>query len=126
MNIVSAPVINEETKEFLGLLDVVDILAFVVSIFDHTSTKDHDGNIFKSLHASEKYSKQHIGEITNIMQNSITPVKVGTNLWEVLQIFIAGAHRVPVIQEDGKLVSILTQVFFFFFLIYLFFIKRQL
>eukprot|EP01080_Neovahlkampfia_damariscottae_P007222 gene7222-11537_t len=110
MNIVSAPVINEETKEFLGLLDVVDILAFVVSIFDNKSTdKEHGGNIFKSLTASEKYSKQPIGDITNIMHNSITPVKVGTNLWDVLQIFVDGAHRVPVITEEGKLISILTQ-----------------
>jgi CBS-domain-containing membrane protein len=109
MNIVSAPVIDEKTKEFLGLLDVVDILAFVVSIFDNHS-HEHEGNLFKSLTASEKYSKQPIGEITNIMQNTVTPVKVGTNLLEVLEIFLAGAHRVPVITEEGKLISILTQV----------------
>jgi CBS domain-containing protein len=114
MNIVSAPVIDEKSKEFLGLLDVVDILAFVVSIFDnHSHEHEHEGNLFKSLTASEKYSKQPIGEITNIMQNTVTPVKVGTSLLEVLDIFLAGAHRVPVITEEGKLISILTQVLFF-------------
>lgn len=107
--IVSAPVIDKKNNKFIGLLDVVDILAFVVSIFQEHG-ENSEGDIFKRVSTSNKYAKQCIGEITDLTRNPFTSVEVGTSLWEVLLLFVKRkSHRCPVITPEGKMVSIFTQ-----------------
>jgi CBS domain-containing protein len=107
--IVSAPVVDKKNNKFVGLVDVVDILAFVVSIFEeHSETEQAD--IFKRVATSNKFAKQSIGEITDLTHNPFTSVEVGTSLWEILHLFVnKKSHRCPVLTHDGKMISIFTQ-----------------
>jgi len=107
--IVSAPVIDKQNNKFVGLVDVVDILGFVVSLFDDHG-ENSEGDIFKRVSTSNKFAKACIGEVTDLSRNPFTSVDVGTSLWEVLLLFVKKkSHRCPVITPEGKMISIFTQ-----------------
>lgn len=103
--------IDSKNNKFLGLLDVVDILSFLVSVFEnHKEEQSEDHDIFKKVLASHQYSSKTIGEIKDFSTNPFMSVVVGTSCWELLDIFVnKKSHRCPVVTEEGKMISILTQ-----------------
>jgi 5'-AMP-activated protein kinase regulatory gamma subunit len=107
--IVSAPVIDSKTNKFLGLIDITDILAFIVGIFKEPQDAKRI-NIFKRIETSSKFAKAKIGEITDLTKNPFTPIEEGSSVYEAAKLFIERkSHRCPVVTKEGKLISILTQ-----------------
>lgn len=111
--IISAPVIDSKTNGFVGLLDVVDLLAFVVSIFDEKDTEvdPSETNIFKRILSSTKFAQQKISQMDNFKHHQFHPFPlcVDESLYEAMVLFTKKtAHRIPVVSRDGKLLSILT------------------
>lgn len=55
--------IDPKNNKFIGLIDILDILSFVVELFEDHGQK---GNIFKRISTSNKFSKQEILELTGL------------------------------------------------------------
>lgn len=102
-NISSAPVWDKEQRMFMGFLDVLDIVCL---IFDKLSLDE----LLKRSHHS-KVSQLQIKEATNISQhNPWCPVYIGKPLLSVMDMFSGGyLHRVPISDEQGTIVSIISQ-----------------
>jgi len=103
-NITSAPVWDKEQRGFLGFLDVLDILCLV---FDKLSLDQ----LLKKGADHYAISTICIKEASNISQyNPWCPVYIGKPLLSVMDMFSGGyLHRVPISDEQGTIVSIISQ-----------------
>lgn len=104
-NIVSAPVWDRSRKGFLGFVDVMDIVCLLLeklSVDEIMSGKNNSKTNFSQL---------RIKDTTNISQyNPWCPVYIGKPLLSVMDMFSGGAiHRVPISDEQGSIVSIISQ-----------------
>ncbi len=105
--IVSAPVYDEESKKFVGLIDSLDILAYVVELFE--DVEQQGATIFSRLETGSKFSSKTIGEVTDFAHNPYTPISMENTLYDACKLFIKdGSHRCPVVNEKGDVISILT------------------
>jgi len=104
-SIESAPVWDSEQNVFLGFMDVLDIVCL---IFDKLTV---DQVMNKSANHS-KFSNLLIKEAANISnRNPWCPVYIGKPLLSVMDMFSSEGqlHRVPISDEQGKIVSIVSQ-----------------
>lgn len=103
--IQSAPVYNRLTNQFLGSVDVMDMVAFVVgAASSHASDEDF----------TEGMKRQFLRPVFDIMNASDTdpflPVPTHSRLGEVLHLFYAqGIHRLPLVDSQNNLVGIVSQ-----------------
>jgi len=110
-NVLGLPVVNNEGK-YHGFIDCFDIVKHVINLFgDLTTTTIVD---LEKLFASEaKFTKTQVHEIIPHplqKKNPFHPILKGFSLfaaWETLA--LAGVHRIPVIDESGAVVDIVTQ-----------------
>lgn len=108
-NILSAPVWDEESKMYLGFLDIRDLVAFAVF-----ASKENE--MIRDLHeivnhATKLHSKtQDSITVTYLcLRNPFKAVQGEATLEEVCRILATGTHRVPVIGADGKVINIISQ-----------------
>ncbi|EFC40798.1 cystathionine-beta-synthase [Naegleria gruberi] len=105
--IVSAPVMKG--KECIGLVDILDILAYLVELFGEAETRQGN-DIFSRLKTASKFQDQQIGGITDFAHNPFTPIRDDKSLYDACTLLVKEkSHRCPVIDSHGKMVSILTQ-----------------
>jgi len=115
-NIYSAPVYDSQTQTYLGFLDLLDIVAFLVEIFDSqeknklSSLKQDSLDLYELLDQVEKFDLEHATRIIGLAtKNPMCPIHTGSSVKKALEIFVrSGAHRLPVV-EGKNLKSILTQ-----------------
>jgi len=114
-NIYSAPVYNSSTQEYLGFLDLLDIVAFIVHIFDKQRGHIHhkeDGttDLYELLEQVEKFDLEHATRVIGLaVQNPMCPIHTGAPIKKALEIFVkSGAHRIPIV-EKKQIKSVLTQ-----------------
>jgi len=106
-HILSVPVYDENTKAYLGLVDVLDIVAFLVQLF---GDKYDSRKVFAS---ESKFASTPISGITDLSKrNPFIYISKDQSVFEVANILVNGApggiQRVCVV-ENGKVVSIITQ-----------------
>ena len=68
-NIYSAPVWNETTKEYIGWLDLMDIITFIVKIIKETTEgKDDlkDIDFYSLLKQDAKFALEHADAISGL------------------------------------------------------------
>jgi len=125
--ILSAPVWDPETKEFTGILDVMDIMALMCMIFNPeelpnltslSSIKSQEGRFAKEQ-LEEKFHMEtdfvrgalitDMGGLSGV--NPFVPVTEGASLWSVLKVMVTKKlHRVPVMDASGaKVLNYVTQ-----------------
>jgi len=108
-NIQSAPVFDEATKKFIGFLDIRDLISHTVFAFQN---RDKVAYISGS-------PVNHIVHAFNLVENVTTSylarrnpfheVSEEASLWDVAVLLAKGAHRVPIVDSKGALVSIISQ-----------------
>jgi len=109
-SILSSPVYDEESKSYLGFLDVRDLVSFVVYLYDH---KRGFAN-FQELvtHGTELLRIPETEGVTLTYfsrRNGFHPVSPLDSLLKVVNILAQNRiHRVPVV-EDGKVTNIISQ-----------------
>jgi CBS domain-containing protein len=108
VSVVSAPVMDTKKQTYIGLVDTLDILAYVVGIFEDV---EHKGaTIFSRLSTGEKFNNQPIGDITDFAHNPFTPVLFGSNVFDACKLLVEKkSHRAPIVDHTGRIISILTQ-----------------
>jgi len=115
-NIYSAPVYDSESQSYLGFLDLLDIVAFVVEIIDTqaktklSASKQDSIDLYDLLEQIEKFDLEHTSRIIGLAtKNPMCPIHTGSSVKKALEVFVrSGARRLPVV-EGKHLKSILTQ-----------------
>jgi len=106
-NILSAPVYDNEAKEYVGFLDLRDLVSYVI----------HGEKAKKTTHMCLKDIIINIPQVSNVQvtvsylarRHRFSPVKTGATLYDVAQSLCGGSHRVPVVGSDGKVINIVSQ-----------------
>lgn len=120
-NILSAPVFEMETNSFLGFVDMMDLLANVVSFYKERdsfdSRKDEDvpvswcRNIETLQQRGEEFAKQPITALIDKSRvDEYCPVSHHGTLFQVMEdVLSQNVHRVPVFDNSDKVYNILSQ-----------------
>jgi len=103
-NILSAPVFDEATQKYVGFLDIRDLVSYTVFAFNNRNTVAYQapGPIYHTL--IDNVTVTYLAR-----RNPFLPVHPDQTLLEVAEILANGVHRVPVVDESGKLISIISQ-----------------
>lgn len=120
--ILSAPVRDVATKEYLGFLDVRDLVKFAVYAADVSrfNVSSPGGHKQGSLHDTIKRGSRSVhqsGQGINVAELAksrvFDPVPFeGTTLWDAAEKMTSGSqgiHRVPVVDNAGNVVNIVSQ-----------------
>jgi len=107
-NIYSAPVFDSTKAAYIGFLDLLDLVAFIVGLFDKESKRETD--LYELLKQTEKFDTEHATRVAGLaMRNAVPPIQKGASLQRAMTIFSkTGAHRIAIV-ENGKIVAVLTQ-----------------
>jgi len=120
-NILAAPVFDRETNSFLGLVDMMDILANVVSFYkEHDSADAKPGeevpvswcrNIETLQQRGEQFAKQPTTALIDRSRvDDFCPVSNHGTLFQVMDDVLShNVHRVPVFDNSDKVYNILSQ-----------------
>ena len=109
VGVVSAPVVHtdEDHKEGVGLIDTLDIMAYIVELFSDAENRHH--NLFDRLQGAQLASMK-IGNISDFAHNPYTPIDMSKSLYDACKLMVkTSSHRCPIVDNDGKIVSVLTQ-----------------
>jgi len=108
-NILSAPVWDKDSKSYLGFLDVRDLVASIVNIH-----QTHNQKVSSLLTVAVKGLEQKEDEPPSLTylarRNQFKPVSANSNLLDVANVLKnRSIHRVPVMNNEGKCVQIISQ-----------------
>jgi len=110
--VLSAPVKNSETGEYVGFLDIRDLVAFVVFIYDEQKVQNDTRLTDIVQHGSGMLRSPGTDGVTITYlarRHRFSPVPQTHSLYQVAQLLsINECHRVPVV-EDGKVVNVISQ-----------------
>jgi len=108
-NILGAPIFDKKQNKYVGLVDMIDILTFLVKVFHEAEHRSM--SIQKLVSLSEHFKKLNVETISDLSRrNPWVPVKAGSSLKSVVEILAyQHVHRVPILGDDGKVVNIITQ-----------------
>jgi CBS domain-containing protein len=110
-NILSAPVLDVSTNKYTGFLDMRDLVSFVVFI-DDDQKSDAPNNLSDILLKGSKLFKVPLEGVTCTYlsrRNPFHSVKNSDNLLNVCEILAKGVHRVPIVNDKGEAINIISQ-----------------
>jgi CBS-domain-containing membrane protein len=103
--IQSAPVYNRLTNQFLGSVDVMDMVAFVVGAASGVKSGMDFGDAMKQQFRRPVYDIMNVSDADPFL-----PVPAQSALAEVLHLFYSqGIHRLPLVDSQNNLVGIVSQ-----------------
>jgi len=111
-NILSAPVYNKETREYVGFLDVRDLVSFVVFVYDEQKVNDNTRLRDLIQHGTGQYRTPTTdGASTSYLarRNRFLSVEPDAPLLRVVEILAKGSHRVPVVNAQGTVINVISQ-----------------
>jgi CBS-domain-containing membrane protein len=112
-NVLSAPVWDSVSSQYIGYLDIRDLVSFVVFVYDEQKVQDNS--------RLEDLIKHGVGQYKVITTDGVTvsylarrhkfiTVKESDTLESVCRVLSdQSVHRVPVLDEYGKIVNIISQ-----------------
>jgi len=110
-NILSAPVMDVHSKKYTGFLDMRDLVSFVVFI-DDDQKSDVPNNLNDILIKGSKLLKVPLEGVTCTYlsrRNPFVALNANDNLLKVCEVLATGVHRVPVVDEKGDVINIISQ-----------------
>jgi len=114
-NIYSAPIIDSKDNSYLGFIDLLDIVAYIVDIADKQKEKrgshqDSAPDLYELLEQVEQFDMEHASRITGFAtQSRPPPLQSGATIQAAISVFKdSGAHRLPIMQ-NGTIKAVLTQ-----------------
>jgi len=111
-NIQAAPVYKPDSMEYIGFIDIRDLVSFVVFVYDKQHITD-DSSLRDLVHHGKGQIKSYGTDGVTVSylarRNLFLPVTPSDSLISVLEkLCRRGIHRVPVV-ENGVLVNVITQ-----------------
>jgi len=111
-NILSAPVQGEDGK-YVGLIDMTDIVAFVVEGIKERQDQDdhHHLGIGGLLEQRERFSQATVAEVVDFSKkNPYMPLPEGSTVRQVIQHMMHNRlHRVPIVNGQEGIQNLVTQ-----------------
>jgi len=112
-NFWSCPVLQKTKNKYYGFVDLMDILQAVLETFGKQKLET-DAEFWETISKDELFSKKTVAEVMTYpmsRRNPFHPVNKGYSLFTAIEILARehGLHRIPVIEQDRKLVNIVTQ-----------------
>jgi len=107
--ILSAPVFDVASGKYTGFLDIRDLISFCVFIYDSNVQAE---NLLDIVNFGVKMFKHAIDGVTVTYlsrRNPFHAVKQGAPLIEAVEILARGVRRVPVVNDEGQVVNIISQ-----------------
>jgi len=110
-NILCAPILDESSNSYIGLVDMLDLVTFIVDIFKDLEGQGEVTDFFSVLESGERFITQDVKTIADFSKrNPFLPVRSDASLMHVLKLFgELRIHRLPVVNEAGKVVNLITQ-----------------
>lgn len=108
-NIYSAPIYDEDVEQYIGMVDMGDIVDFISKNFEETQML---GKGFEAIfNQAEKFiSARVIDVIAESQRTPFVPISEHSNMLEVARLFNEhNVHRVNVFNDEEKLVNIITK-----------------
>jgi len=115
--ILSMPVWNKADGFYLGFLDYLDILSFAINMYiegnqvSETQYGAYCTDISILRHRGVRFGMKPVKEIINVSKkDQFIPVYAHGSVYQLIEgVFYKGIHRVPVMDENNKIISIVTQ-----------------
>jgi len=112
-NFLSVPVLQKRGDKYYGFVDLMDICNYAVEHFGRY-TLENSEDYWKLVKEDELFQKKLVRDIMVYpisRRNPFHPVNKGYSLFHAIEILARerGLHRVPVIDENRKLINIITQ-----------------
>jgi CBS domain-containing protein len=105
----SLPVMDKKTKEYIGVIDYLDIAKHILDVAP--LTEELNSGDKKALEMAERAIG--FGVVEKVMNKSgidpFVPISIKNNLSIVLNYFVKGVHRVPIMNHEEKVSIILSQ-----------------
>jgi len=113
-NFLSVPVLQKTKNKYYGFVDMYDIVKFVVEFFGASEELKNSEDWFKMAEASEEFQKKTVNDIMKYplsRRNPFFPIHSGYSLFSAVEALARenGLHRIPVIDEERKLITVVTQ-----------------
>jgi len=110
-NILSAPVLDVTTKKYTGFLDIRDLVSFVVFVDDDQKSDVPQNLLELVLHGCKLFKVDLDGVTTTYLsrRNAFRSLHSSDNLLTVCQLLSTGLHRVPIVDESGTVINIISQ-----------------
>jgi len=106
-NLLAVPLILQDGS-YYGFLEILDIIAWIVNLLgEHVLTKE-DVDIEK-LEAFKSATVKQVMTYPISKKSIFRPFKLKTSLLSAMEELARGIHRIPVVDDEGKLVNIITQ-----------------
>jgi CBS domain-containing protein len=112
--VLSAPVYMEGTHEYIGFLDIRDLVALVVFAYDDQKVSDNS-LLANLIHYgvigfnTENNTEEGVSVSFLARRHPFKPVRPSDSLYKVLKVLTKGTHRVPVVDDTGKVINIISQ-----------------
>eukprot|EP01133_Synstelium_polycarpum_P016157 gene16157-19227_t len=123
--ILSLPVVEASTKDFLGFVDMVDILHSIIYFYSDSKSKncendcpqfakwceETDENMQAVTKKGREYASQPVSKIINQSKyDEFIPVDESGTLYQLLdEVLNKGVHRVLVYNEDAEVKGLVSQ-----------------
>jgi 5'-AMP-activated protein kinase regulatory gamma subunit len=112
-NFLSVPVIQKTGSKYYGFLDLADIVKFFVQHFGESVAKT-DADYWNLIEKEEYFKTRTVNDLMVYplrKRNPFHPVPRGYSLFSVLEVLARerGLHRVPIIDQEYRLVHLVTQ-----------------
>jgi len=111
-NILSAPVYDKEHREFIGFLDVRDLVSFVVFVYDEQKVNDNMRLRDLIQHGTGQFKMPTTEGVTVsylARRNRFVSVPDDAPLMRVVEPLARGQHRVPIVNAQGQVVNVISQ-----------------
>jgi len=111
---LSVPVLQKTGNKYYGFVDLADIVKFVVETFGETRLKENAENFWELANKEEFFQSRTVNDIMTYplsKRNPFHPVTRGYSVFHAMELLSRerGLHRVPVIDDNRKLVHMITQ-----------------
>ncbi|KAL6065150.1 CBS domain containing protein [Balamuthia mandrillaris] len=113
-NISSAPVVDLAKSSFLGFVDMLDVITFLLGLFPDVESLTPK-NLLTLEWAGKHFAESPISEVLEVSKQyrvfatGSHPVKRETSLDKLVEYFWLGMHRVPVVNTHHNIINIVTQ-----------------
>lgn len=113
-NFLSVPVLQKTGSKYYGFVDLADIVRFISESFGETKLKEFSENFWQLVEKEEYFQSRTINDIMIYplsKRNPFHPVTKGYSLFSAIELLAreTGLHRVPVVDENRRLVHLVTQ-----------------
>jgi 5'-AMP-activated protein kinase regulatory gamma subunit len=112
-NFLSVPVLQKTKHKWFGFLDLADIVLYVVNTFGE-SKLNVDEDFWTLVEREEEFQHKTVNDLMRFpltRRNPFNPVKGGYSLLYAIEALARerSLHRVPVVDDERKLMNLITQ-----------------